>query len=266
MELEKNKKQKVERIVSELKTIDYQCIDDDTFDYSNDRGVGNLIPQITQLSQDIPGEIRATLIVGGGPLWNIPKTLSNIDLTISFDINKKQLERNISRMQEILSAERTQDLFPIPNQNIANDDIVAQAQERKRLEAPNIEIDSYGNYHYLSSEEEFKRTKNYLRKAKFVYVCGDISDRNFTTQLGNILNRNKVNIVFADFSNISEWVCGDQPDPTKRDTLIKSLNLIPIDEKCPILHSRDIGQVGKSHIYSKLSIGLKSYGESLMYK
>lgn len=266
IEPDDNKEQKVERVISELETIDYPGVDDDTFDYSNDRGVGELIPQITQLSQQIPAEIRAALIVGGGPLWNIPKTLSNIDLTISFDINKKQLERNISRMQEILSAEHTQDLFPVPNQNIVDEDKVAQAQEKKRLQAPHIEIDSYGDYHYLYSEEELLATKEYLRKAKFAYVCGDISDKDFTTQLGNILKKNKVKIVFADLSNISEWVCGSSPDSIKRDTLINSLNLIPIDRKCPILHSVDIGQVGRSHLHSKLSIGLKSYGKNLMYK
>lgn len=260
------KNQRLEKIISELEILDYQGIKDNAFDYSSDEGVGEFIPQIKELSKEIPGEIRTALIIGGGPIWNIPKTLDNIDLIISLDINKEQLERNKLRKQEILSAEYTQDLFPKPNQNIDNKDIVSLAQERMRLKAPHIEIDSYGDYHYLYSEETLKRTKNFLKTAKIAYVCGDISDKDFTTQFGNILHKNGVTIVFADFSNVGEWVCGSHPNMLKRDTLISSLNLIPIDSKCPILHSESIGRVGRSPIYSRLSIGVKQYGESIMSK
>lgn len=261
-----DKNRKIDRLISELENIPHQGVDSDAFDYSNDRNVVELIPQIAQLSNSIPGEIRTLVVVGSGSLWNIPKELSGIDLIISLDINRKQLERNKLRNQKILSATSTQDLFPIPNNNIGEEDIVAQAQERRRLNEPHIEMTSYGNYHYLSSEENLKKTQEYLRQAKIAYICGDISDKDFTTQLGNILNSKGANIVFANFSNVSEWVCGSKPNLVKRDVLINSLDLTPIDGKCPILHSRSIGRIGRSRILSKLSVGLKSYGEDLLYK
>lgn len=263
-DFEENKEQKIERIISELEAINYQGSDSETFDYSNDMGIAELIPQINLASKEISGEIRTALIIGSGPLWNIPKSLNNIDFIISLDINKKQLERNISRKQEILAAEQVQDLLPIPNHNIDNDDIIAQIQERRALEAPAIEIKSYGNYHYLSSNEELKRTKEYLKRARIAYVCGNIADNTFTTQLGNILNTNKANIIFADLTNTSEWICGSKIDFTKRDNFINSLRQLPIDIRCPILHSRSIGRIGRSPICSKLNLGLKSYGESLI--
>jgi hypothetical protein len=264
-ESEQDKEDKIESAIRELETIDYQGINDDAFDYSNDENVSKLIPQITQLSNEIPAEIRTVVVVGSGPLWNIPKQLSNIDLIISLDINKNQLGRNKSRREEILLAESPNDLLPVPNINIDNSDIVARAKERRKIEAPHIEMTSYANYHYLSSEVELQKSKDYLRKAKIAYVCGDISDKSFTTQFGNILNSKGANIVFAGFSNVSEWLCGSKPDSTKRDDLINSLNLIPVDKKCPILHSRSIGRVGRSPILSKLSVGLESYGKNLMY-
>jgi len=53
-ESEQDKEDKIESAIRELETIDYQGINDDAFDYSNDENVSKLIPQITQLSNEIP--------------------------------------------------------------------------------------------------------------------------------------------------------------------------------------------------------------------
>lgn len=259
-----DKDQKIETLISELESIPYEGIKEEAFDYSNDEDVAKLIPQIAQLSNNILGEIRSVIIVGSGPLWNIPKELNNIDLIISLDVNKNQLERNKSRIQEILSTKNPQSLLPIPNNDINQDDIVAVAKERRRLKLPQIEMSSYGNYHYLSSEETLQKTQDYLKQAKIAYVCGDISDREFTAKFGNILKNSGGNIVFADFSNISEWVCGSKLNQAKKETFINTLTLIPIDKTCPILHSRSAGRVGRSPIYSQLSVGITSYEKDLI--
>jgi hypothetical protein len=259
-----DKDQKIGKMISELEAINYEVVESDALNYSNDSCVSRFIPKIVESSDKIPGEIRTVIIVGSGPLWNIPRALTNIDLIISLDINKNQLDRNKTRKQEILLAKSTKELLPSPNPNIENSDIVVQAQEKRKMKAAQVEIEAYGNYHYLSSVEELRKAQEHLKKAKFAYVCGDIADKEFTSQLRVVLKSSGANIVFADLSNVSEWVCGSKPDPNKRDSLINSLNLLPIDEKCPILHSRSTGQIGRSPIVSKLSLGTRDYGESLM--
>ncbi len=274
---EQSKDQKIDALISELEAINYQGEETDAFDYSNDQETARLMPQIIQSSNEIPGEIRTVIMVGSGPVFNIPKELSNVDLIISVDINPNQLKKNKARIQKISSAQSTHDLHPVPNPNVG-DDIIEIAQERKRLAAPNLEKGSYGRYHYMSSEEKLRETQEYFKQptTKIAYVCGDLSDMEFTTKFGNILKSKDANIVFAGLSNVGEWICrinrmvSTKRDVhiealIKRDAYIEALSLLPINSKCPILHSRTIGgRAGFSPIYSKLSLGLDAYGQDLM--
>jgi hypothetical protein len=262
-ESEKTKEEKIGNIISAIESIEYDGVSNSPADYSNDEMVVSILPKIPLLSQEIPGEIRTALIIGTGPLWNIPRILKDIDFVISVDINPMQVKRNRQRAEEILLANSINGLLPVPNLNIDENDITGKAVERHRLHAPQVEMDSYSSYHYLSSQQQLQHTKAFLQNSKIAYVCGDISNPVFTKKLGEILKSNDVNIVFAALTNVSEWVCGSKIDLSKRDSLINSLSLLPIANNCPIMHSRSSGRIGRSPIYAKLSTGLDSYGESL---
>ncbi|MDD3808613.1 MAG: hypothetical protein PHG49_03905 [Candidatus Pacebacteria bacterium] len=251
----------IKKFISEIELIKSPTTQGDAFVYSNDTEVAKNMPEIIKSVDNAKALFKVAVIIGSGPLWNIPKEFEGIDLVLSLDINSNQLELNRQRASEIMSAQGPDDLLPKPNNAIDAKDFIAIKKERDRINAPKIEADSYSFYHYLSSMEKLRKTQFFIEKNKIAYVGGDISDHDFTKKLGDILKKYKADVVFMDLTNVLEWVAGS-PGHVKqeaKDNYLKSLGNLPLIENCPILHSHHIGRAGRSPIVAQLNFGLENY-------
>jgi hypothetical protein len=261
---QEEKLKNIKELILELESIEQPSISEEyTSDFSNDTQVAAIMPEIIESVGKEKALLRAVIMVGSGPLWNIPKELKDIDLVLSLDINRNQIQHNRQRRLEILSANKVEELLPKPKQEIDENDIYTVINERRKIEAPKIEQNSYLSYHYLSSEEKLHQTQDFLKKGNIAFVNGDLSNNDFTKILGNILNNHKISIVFSDFSNVMEWVAGSPGHISEKakNNFLESLKNIPMTENCAILHSHSIGRVGRSPIVSQLSFGLIRYGQ-----
>jgi len=228
--------------LSELKSRDVEA--SEAFAFSNDEGVGKLIPSIKDRLQHSKVAQKAGLFVGHGSLWSLGKELPQLDLLIRMDMNSAQIVAD-------------REWANVIDQASGVEEILARLSERDRRLAEK-EMISYGEYHYLASDEQLQRTQYLLRRRNIAFLNGNLLDGHFMTGIGDILRNKGTAIVFSDMSNAMEWMGGQRTQETQ-ETAASRLALFPFADESVFLFGITMGKAGRAPIKADLVTGLDRY-------
>lgn len=232
--------------LTELRTIKGENLDpfSAAYPFTNDRNVASLIPDIKNHHEETDANLNIGMVIGTGGLFTLGKELPDIDVWIVID----------RRLSMIDAMESWEDYLTRTTsyQTAKNVTFTSEAQG-----CYNIERESYGDYHYFSSQEEYTKMRDFLAKKKIVYVPGDLLDEQYMNRIGVLLKQYGAKITFVNMTNVAQWIMKDTHGDSKlyRDRL----NCLPFDENCYILYSQQDVTQPERPLYAKGAVGVIDY-------
>ena len=225
---------------------------------SNDLKVEEKVSTLKATLEDLSSKtqnLKIGLVIASGGILSLGKEFPQIDLWIVLD-KTPSLISNMKRYSiAVSSAANPQEILDLATE-------FGGTQQNMLTD----EGESYGQYHYLKDQESLKRTQEFLRKKKVVFMNADLLDAEFMAKVGKILKDQDAEIAFANFTNVMEWLPGyDEHTSAKR--LSTSLEAVPFSEKCAILFSVSQGgfglrgKVGRSPLNTRTAVGFLDYLE-----
>lgn len=219
--------------------------------YSNDLHVAEVIPALKRNVSSIPAKIsgvRVGLVIASGGILSLGKELPEIDLWIVLDKSPGL----IKAMKEY---------YALVSRATGTDQVLAFNDDYKK-DSP--ERESYGSYHYLESQKSLEETQRFLRDKKIVFMNADLLDRGFMTKMGETLKSHNSEVVFANLTNVMEWIPGYN-DGSSKDRFRSSLDSIPFNPNSAFLFSISEGgfglrgKVGRSPLIARTTVGFENY-------
>lgn len=240
------KETRINALLTQLRSIKGQQIDhrNTLFPFSNDREVEKLLAQIITQEKDIKADIKVGFVVGAGGLITLGKEMDDIDVWIAVDKNANIFEAAKKRdecIEQESTVEKARDLPLTPIDKSLLD----------------IEKQSYGEKHYLASQEGFDKSQQFIQKKNIAYICGDLTEDGFLEQIGTTLNQFGAQITFANMTNVLD--CIYQKPQDQIDWFHQGFNVLPIHDQCVFLYSRhNIGQTSLP-LYARSVVGKTAY-------
>ena len=190
---------------------------------SNDEHIFVQIPKLISEHEQfgkIPGS--TALFISQGHMWSMLAHIP-VETALRVNINENQLAADKEWETVIQSAK-----------NI--DEILAIAEKQGQKAALEKEMRSLGHFHYLYSDENLRKTQEAMNSTEIRYVQGDLTDSNFLRAQAAALVEKGERVIFADMTNVMDWILRLQPDrgPTQTQA---DLTLLPFHEKCNFLYS-----------------------------
>lgn len=245
--------QKIAALVSSLEALSNKGIESKNTDFysgvfSNDLDLRERIPQIIAaegLNRPSGTDLRVGFVIGSGGILSLGKELPQIDVWVILDKNENLIKKMSEYCQLVSGA-------PGPQEITTAAEIYGGVNNLRNEQL------SFGPYHYLESPEELEKAKKFLLEKKIVFVSGDLTDTEFMKKFGTALGQYKVEIAFANFTNVIEWVPGFYEGKAQQ-TLDSSLSSVPFSPDCVFLFSVSLGRIGRSPLKTHIASGFSNY-------
>ena len=170
--------------------------------YTNDEGFGNQMPFLIDSvrAQKKTGNMRAAVLSGVGSLFNIAP-YADVDFFVSVDRNSFVLDCVQEMVHMVKEASTPEECIRSSFLTSFFDRMREEGIETK--DYYNIERASFGDWHFLASQENFDRTRNTLLKTPVMTSQGNFTSPEYVSELGNALQG--LDVSYASFTDLGEW-------------------------------------------------------------
>lgn len=170
--------------------------------YSNDHEFANIMEQIVEAGKkSIPtGKPRIAILSGTGSIFNVAAHMQ-ADSIISVDLNRfvmDQVQRSVENIQRSTTlkdfhyAERKEKLFS---------EMRAQGVDPEPYW--DMERESFGQWHFTSSESAYRAARKKMLATPVFYSQGNFTHKPYVESLGKALA--PAEISYASFTDLAEW-------------------------------------------------------------
>lgn len=212
--------------------------------YTNDLGFGDNLDVIQKgiRQQKRNGKPRVGIISGVGAILTVTPYL-DIDCLVSIDRNSFVLDQVFKMVDTIRQSESKEEY-----QELAQLEEFFGLMKLEQVDAEsyyNVERNSFGERHFLASDESYQKSRTALNAAKVLFSQGNFTYRPYVQELGNALSEGEV--VYANFTDLGEWY----PE------FFSVISDFPLSEDAVINWSTNKTQEGTPQ--SMVSTGLQEY-------
>jgi hypothetical protein len=128
------------------------------FEFSNDKEVASHIPDVVKQVEQLAAPTKIGLVVGSGGLLTWGALLPSIDLWIQLDKNPQLLAWMKSLSDDIVST---------PLMQTFETNLFSKVKGKAYKPQAYIEKSSYGQWHYLSQQYSYDRTRSFLSSSNY---------------------------------------------------------------------------------------------------
>ena len=192
----------------------------------------------------IPG--NTALFISQGHMWSMLAHIP-VETALRININENQLAADKEWETVVRSAKNTAEILAI-------------AEKRGQKAALKKEMLSLGRFHYLYSDENLRKTQEAINSTEIIYAHGDLTDPNFLRAQAAALAEKGKRIIFADMTNVMDWISRLQSDRDPTQTQA-DLAQLPFHESCNFLYSVTPSgrKLGRSSRKNGVVSGLQNY-------
>ncbi|MBI2129837.1 hypothetical protein HYU07_06390 [Candidatus Woesearchaeota archaeon] len=226
-----------------------------SFVFSNDDNMAGVLDEVKKLfSNEANYENKAGMVVGTGGLMSICPEMP-FETWFVFDKNKFILEWMAYNIEAIRCEPNLKDY----TRRVIKDNFLESVNNTEIHF--NKEIESLGRYHYMAGEERFSVVQDKLKKSTIVLCEGDLMNLEYTHAVGRILEKRKLDISFANMTNLFQHCVGrddvKNPEDAKQKFIQSLFNIFSdYEKKIPIIWSHfELDET----MTSEVAIGFKQY-------
>lgn len=170
--------------------------------YTNDHKFTDIYLDIEggMRNQHRSGRPRAAVLSGVGSILNV-SPIVDVDFFISVDRNSFVLDQVRRMVQNIQDAPTRDEYEQIDQRDTFFVDLAAMGADP----APyfSIETESFGEWHILSRDFVYEKSRNTLLKTPVYYSQGNFANASYVEALGHALAG--VDVSYASFTDLAEW-------------------------------------------------------------
>lgn len=217
--------------------------------FTNDAGYADVLPSMGEAlrEQNHDGKLRVPIIAGWGALATIAGALPiNADAYVIVDITDQifnPIKRMISAIRTSNSPEECMKIYDA--QNYFKDMGQLGVDPTRYWD---IELQSFGDKHFLASLPNFLASKQALANTPVFYSHGNLEHPPYLNALTKVFNESNVSVPYASVTDLGEW----------NDGFLENADLLPWDNSTIISWSTNNGCPAAQPI-SQFSVGVQNY-------
>lgn len=217
--------------------------------FTNDAGYASMLPGMKEAlkQQNHDGKLRVPIIAGWGALATIAGALPiDADAYIIVDITD-QIFSSIERMISAIRASNT------PEECMQIYDVQNYFKEMGQMGVDpthywEIELQSFGDKHFLASLPNFLDSKQALANTPIFYNHGNLEYPPYLNALTRVFNESNASVPYASVTDLGEW----------NEGFLEHADSLPWDNNTVISWSTNNGCSAAQPI-SQFSVGVQSY-------
>lgn len=215
--------------------------------YTNDHNFADVMPRLVEsvCAQKRNGRFRIAVLSGVGSILNIAPHV-DVDLFVSVDRNSFVLDQVRKMVENVQDAQTPWEYLRVAQLKTFFRDLKEMHADPRPYW--NMERDSFGSWHFLASPENYRKTKDVIKKTPVFYSQGNFAHAPYVKALGDAFAG--ASITYASFTDLAEW------SPEFFDVV----HFLPLAADAVIAWSTNKGNEGRP--IAQISVGLDEYVQS----
>jgi len=217
--------------------------------FTNDAGYANMLPGMKEalVEQKHDTKLRVPIIAGWGALTTIAGALPiRADAYVIVDITD-QIFSPIERMiSTIRSSDTPEECMKIYDAQHYFEEMKGKGVDPARYW--DIELQSFGNRHFLASLPNFLASKRALQDTPIFYSHGNLEHPPYLRALTSVFEKSNASVPYASVTDLGEW----------NDSFLPNADLLPWNDHTVISWSTNNGRPTAQPV-SRFSLGVQNY-------